>query len=397
MTPRPASWLAAVVIVCVVLMACRPGPSARGQNFSGASVRVHWRRELSDTNRFVLEVVGLDMAALRQFQDRKPVPWPRLLAAYADTGDVRVDVELPPMVGTYRVQSGILRFEPGYPLQPGIQYRAVLHPDQLPGGRSSLVTATFKLPAQFSNPGTVVSRIYPSTEVLPENLLKFYVQFSGPMQRGHIYEHIHLRNASGRDVDLPFLEIDEELWNPSRTRLTLFIDPGRIKRGVRPLEEVGSALQEGQRYKLVIDSAWRDGAGSPLRETFQKEFRVGPANREAIDPTQWRIDPPKKGTRAALQLTFPKPMDHALAQRLILVADPAGRLMVGDIGLGDEERQWSFIPSQSWRGGHYQLVVQTTLEDLAGNNVGKPFEVDLLEPVQQRLSNSSVRVPFEVR
>lgn len=217
------------------------------------------------------------------------------------------------------------------------------------------------------------------------------------MQRGHIYEHIHLRNASGRDVDLPFLEIDEELWDPSRTRLTLFIDPGRIKRGVRPLEEVGSALQEGQRYTLVIDSAWKDGAGNALRETFRKEFRVGPANREAIDPTQWRIDPPKKGTRATLLLTFPKPMDHALAQRVVRVADPAGRLMAGDTRLGDEERQWSFIPSQSWRGGHHQLVVQTTLEDLAGNNVGKPFEVDLLGPVQQRLSKSSVRVPFEVR
>ncbi len=385
------------MIVSVVLMACRPGSVARVQNSSGASVLVHWRRERSDTNRFVVEVVGLDMVALKQFQNRKPIPWPRLLAAYADTGDVRIDVELPPMVGNYRVQSGMLRFEPAYPLQPGVQYRAVCHPDALPGGRGSLVTATLKVPAQSTNPRTVVSRIYPSAGELPENLLKFYVQFSGPMQRGHIYEHIHLRNASGRDVELPFLEIDEELWDPSLTRLTLFIDPGRIKRGVRPLEEVGSSLQAGQRYTLVIDSAWNDGVGNPLRESFHKEFRVGPPNREPIDPTQWRIDTPKKGTRTPLRLTFPQPMDHALAQRVIRVGDPAGHLMAGETRLGNEERQWSFIPSQSWRGGRYELVVQTTLEDLAGNNIGKPFEVDLLEPVQRRISNSSVRVPFEVR
>ena len=32
-------------------------------------------------------------------------------------------------------------------------------------------------------------------------------------------------------IELPFLEIDEELWDPAMMRLTLFIDPGRIKRG----------------------------------------------------------------------------------------------------------------------------------------------------------------------
>jgi len=35
------------------------------------------------------------------------------------------------------------------------------------------------------------------------------------MQRGHIYDYIHLRNEAGQNVELPFLEIDEELWNPA--------------------------------------------------------------------------------------------------------------------------------------------------------------------------------------
>ena len=37
------------------------------------------------------------------------------------------------MLGTYRVQPGALRFEPQFPLEPGLSYRAVFHPDQLPG------------------------------------------------------------------------------------------------------------------------------------------------------------------------------------------------------------------------------------------------------------------------
>jgi len=42
-------------------------------------------------------------------------------------------------------------------------------------------------------------------------------------------------------------------------------------------------------------------------------------------------------------------------------------------------------------------VVQTTIEDLAGNNIGKPFEVDVVETTQTRLSKEFVSLPFEVR
>jgi len=34
---------------------------------------------------------------------------------------------------------------------------------------------------------------------------------------------------------------------------------------------------------------------------------------------------------------------------------------------------------------------------LAGNNIGKPFEVDLFERVQRRLAQSTVKLPFDVR
>lgn len=46
------------------------------------------------------------------------------------------------------------------------------------------------------------------------------------------------------------------------TRLTLIIDPGRIKRGARPLEELGPALKAGKKYTLAIGREWRDGRGS---------------------------------------------------------------------------------------------------------------------------------------
>jgi hypothetical protein len=243
----------------------------------------------------------------------------------------------------------------------------------------------------------VVARIYPTAAVLPENLLKFYIHFSAPMSRGHIYDHIHLRDGAGKDVQLPFLEIDEELWDPSMTRLTLFIDPGRIKRGVQPLEEIGPALEQGKRYTLEIDRAWTDATGLPLKENFRKEFEVGSINREPMAIATWKIQPPKADTRQALALSFPRPIDHALAQRMIQVMDSSGKFVEGSIALEDEERRWLFTPKNPWPRGGQAVLVQKTIEDLCGNNIGKAFEVDLFESVQRRFTNETVRLPFEVR
>ena len=66
-----------------------------------------------------------------------------------------------------------------------------------------------------------------------------------------------------KPLDLPLLELDQELWDREGQRLTVLFDPGRIKRGVLPRDEVGSALFEGSAYTLVIDSKWHDANGAP--------------------------------------------------------------------------------------------------------------------------------------
>ena len=75
-------------------------------------------------------------------------------------------------------------------------------------------------------------QVYPSADRLPENQLKFYLHFSAPMSQGDCYRHIKLLDARGKAVDLPFLELDQELWDPTGTRFTLFFDPWRIKRAI---------------------------------------------------------------------------------------------------------------------------------------------------------------------
>ena len=61
--------------------------------------------------------------------------------------------------------------------------------------------------------------------------------FDAPMSRGEAYRHIHLVDAkTGREVEAPFLELGEELWDGDFRRFTLLCDPGRVKRGLKPRE-----------------------------------------------------------------------------------------------------------------------------------------------------------------
>ena len=94
---------------------------------------------------------------------------------------------------------------------------------------------------------------------------------------------------------------------------------------------------------------------------------------------------------------FTEPMDHALAQRVIRVFGGSDEPVEGKSALEDQERRWTFTPNSPWRRGPYTLVVPTTIEDLAGNNIGKPFEVDLFESLQRSLAGSSVKLSFDVR
>ena len=402
---RTAIPLAAVVAVLFLAPRLRPklhaaAPAPSQEPLSGFSIR--WVPNTIESNKVTVEVSSLNAAAIRELgkENRTSEQWQRLLYVYAEQGDLFADIGLPAMLGSYRVENGALRFEPQFALAQAVHYRAVFHPEFLPGERNQHVkpvSSVFQLPRAQRTPSTVVSQVYPSGDVLPENLLKFYLHFSAPMRGGHIYEHIHLRTEAGQDIELPFLELDEELWNPTMTRLTLFIDPGRIKREVKPLEVIGPALETGKRYTLAIDRQWEDAAGLSLKETFRKLFKVGPPDREPPDPRHWKLQSPQRGSTNPLVISFPESMDHALARRMIRVVTAPGELVPGQTMLTDLERRWSFTPAQPWNTGPHTVLVQTTIEDLAGNNIGKAFEVDLFDGVQRRLTNSTVRLPFEIK
>jgi len=293
-----------------------------------------------------------------------------------------------PLLGSCRVEDGVLIFQPRFPLQPGLRYRAVLAPTS--------TTATFEVPRRNPSPSTVLEHIYPSTDRLPENQLKFYLHFSAPMSRGEAQRRVRLLDPTGRAISLPFLELDQELWDPDGRRLTILFDPGRIKRGLLPHEEAGVPIEEGKTYTLVVDREWLDEENRPLADGLSKTFRVGPADRQPPDPKAWRLTSPRAAGRDPLSLEFPEPLDRALLERLLEVVDARGRPVPGSIQVDREETRWLFTPREPWKAGEYKLLVERTLEDLAGNTIGRPFEVDLFERVEERISRETIPLPFRV-
>jgi hypothetical protein len=299
--------------------------------------------------------------------------------------------EPPPLLGTHAVEAGVLLFRPKYPLEPGVRYRAVV---SVPGRPP--IAAEFALPKKPPGEPVSVVRVSPTPSVLPENLLKFYIEFSGPMSRGEAYEHLHLLDGAGKPIAKPFLELGEELWDPRGVRFTLFFDPGRIKKGLRPREDLGPVLENGKSYTLVIDGAWHDAERSSLRSEYRKSFRAGPADTTTPDPKTWRIEPPVANSLSPLVARFAEPLDRALLGRTIAVVDDRGQPVEGVVLVGSDETSWSFKPTVPWKAGGYSLVVDRTLEDVAGNGIGRPFEVDVFQKVDQVVAAEPVSLTFTV-
>lgn len=280
--------------------------------------------------------------------------------------------DLPPVAGKVHQDERLLRFVPAFPFTSRSIYTLEFDHPKL--GRLKQDFAP-EPPREAAGPRAEVVAVYPSGDVLPQNLLRFYIQFSSPMSRGEAFRHIRLRDAEGATVEEPFLELAEELWDAEGTRFTLFLDPGRVKRGLKPHMEAGPPLTTGQRYRLEIDAGWKDAQRRTLAGPFRKEFRTGEPDYDQPDPAGWKIVPPPSGTRQALVVTFDGPLDHELARRLISVR-PAGKKLrlEGTITMEQGETCWRFTPGGPWKPGDYQLVVATELEDPAGNSIRKPFE-----------------------
>lgn len=347
----------------------------------------------ADGGTSYVEVTGLPDATLDALASAALTPeqWTAVLR-------VAVSADAAPMLGTHAVSDEALRFTPAFPFDPGRQYEVRFDPSRIPGTPApagALLVASVGRPAVATAPTTVVSQVYPSGDIVPENLLRMYVEFSAPMGRRSGIEHLKLLNASGEEIPGAILPLDYEFWSPDHRRFTVFFDPGRVKDGILPNREMGRPLTESGAMTLVVSREWRDEHGQPLKEEFRRSYRVTTADTRPIDTAAWKIQAPRAGGRDALVVTFPEPLDRGLLMRALGVRRQ-GAAVEGEIAVSAHETRWTFTPKETWRAGGHELLALDILEDLAGNQIGRAFEVDTFERVDKSPEPQTIAVPFSV-
>jgi hypothetical protein len=261
------------------------------------------------------------------------------------------------------------------PFSRGLNYRVLF--------RNKLI-GTINVPADANAKAPTLVAVYPSTDTVPENLLKMYFQFSKPMREGEALQHVVLLDENKDTLNGTFLDLQPELWNKERTALTLWLDPGRIKRDLIPNQEMGNPLQKRKKYTLMVSKQWKDTEGLGLESQFTKTFLVGERDDTSPQPQNWQLILPKPATTSPLIIDLSEPLDYFLLEETILIKDQQGQTLKGNMNIKQNETSIEFIPSQPWKTGSYKLIVASYLEDLSGNNLTRPFDRDITKQAEKK-------------
>ncbi len=293
----------------------------------------------------------------------------------------------PRMLGRYEFQENALIFKPLIPFTQGLRYDIFL---------DSVFLKSVLIPQLESVEKPALIAIYPTADTLPENLLKMYLRFSKPMAAGNSLRFVSLLNNYGDTLQAPFLALQPELWNQAGTQLTLWLDPGRIKKDLQPNKALGPPLVQGETVTLIVSPRWKAQNGLSLESTFTKQFFVGSADKTSPAPESWKLEIPTVATRQPLAISFGEPLDYSLLKETITIHNSDEETVLGKIGMVENEKQLLFVPDRVWATGQYDVLIASILEDLAGNNLHRLFEVDN-ENAQPVRDQKYYKLDFEIR
>lgn len=237
----------------------------------------------------------------------------------------------------------------------------------------------------------VVEHIYPLSDKVPSNILLFHVLFSGAMQEDETaFTQIKILDDKGNEKRKVWRE--KAGWTREGKHLVLMIHPGRVKRGIDYLKEMGVLFEEGKTYTMVVSASLKDAHGRPMEKEFKKTFTVTAPDRVMPEVHTVQVLHAKKDSRETLTVHFNEAMDFGAMLIGMEVLDKDNKKVKGEISCTDD-KSWSFVPEETWKPGSYILQLNTHAADLASNHLVRHFEEKDIEEMTRR---ESVRIPVKV-
>ncbi|MCI4668017.1 MAG: hypothetical protein MRZ79_07635 [Bacteroidia bacterium] len=221
-----------------------------------------------------------------------------------------------------------------------------------------------------------ISHIEPRLDTLPANQLKFEIFSHEVFAESSPYPYIHLVDQEGDSLKGTFLELSPPLFNEDLKSLTLWMDPGRIKRGLGLNLKFDTPLEEGKQYELRISKSLRNKYGEELEEDYVKKFYVAAPDRTQPVP---KLIYKRKSKLSSITVDFGEPMAFlSVRNRISLYKD--GKYMDSGFRPDSVRRTWTCRNSEGWEDGNYEVRISMEVEDLAGNNLSRLFDEDLKKP-----------------
>src|SRR5688572_9512739 len=138
-------------ILAIVLVSCA---RAEGQTQPPAPFLIEWRTNGIPPTDAVRAVGGVDAwRALESAAAKLNAPVENRFVIQVDPANVLDSVGLPAITGKYSLLEEGIEFQPQFPLQPGLRYRATFYPKS-----GKPITSVLQIPATKREPSTVVTQ-----------------------------------------------------------------------------------------------------------------------------------------------------------------------------------------------------------------------------------------------
>lgn len=327
-----------------------------------------------------------------QFANEKPIAVSIPVSFFPDSDvDIQklsvalIDAETSILGDFKQVHSGV-KFIPIVPFRRNVSYVVYYNKTTI---------SEFSIPGGSNIDAPYLINIYPTSDTVPENLLKIHLEFSEPMSELHSSNYIALRDYKGDTLNHIFLKLDPELWNYDHTLLTLWLEPGRIKKSLLPNILDGIPIEEGKHYTLSVSKKWKSAKGVSLQKAVHKQLFVSSRDESMPEAEHWILEIPGPSTKESLRILFPEALDFTSLLSSFKILNHDEQEIVGLYHILPGEMGIEFIPEQAWTAGEYTIQVEGSVEDLAANNLNRVFDRDLKKDSTQ-IVESDKSIYFEI-